>query len=238
MKKIFKITIFVALICAILCIPAFATNAENTDTPADAPEDTSTVVENTDGSVIEGGDTQTAEEVEKFYSGWIDKITDATMWANLLTTLIGMLTVIGFVKSKLGSVGNNVGSLLKGQVSKETIKEIIKEQIESAFNLYAEELTRVKSQLAEQTAKEDKLLSMFAIFMANAKINPYAKAEIMGIITGTKDKITTLEETVAAANEAIAAAIAAEEKVDTPSLDAICTDTPKNSAVTSHIELG
>ena len=214
MKKIFYLVFALALILSIFTVTTFAISPE---TPENLPSDELTGIGGTD----DRSDTVNDVQNEKFYSEWIDKITDSTMWINIGATLAGMISVIAFVKSRLDKIRGNIGALLNGQVSKDTIKHLIDEAVSGAIAEYNASYEDMKANLEAQRESERTIISVLAVFITNAKISAHAKAEIMSMLTGAKTTLGSVEETVAAANAAIEEAKAAEEKVDTPALDAV-----------------
>ena len=215
MKKIFIVMCSVSLIFALCGVFVFAT-AENT------PEDSLNEFDNL--TEIGEGANEESEGAEAFYSGWIDKITDSTMWVNVGTVALACLGIIGTVGSKF----KNISDLISKKADANTVIDAVKGSAADICDSLKDELHKIKDELSATKSNEEALLAILTMFITNAKINPNAKAEIMNYITGMKKLEGSISEIVAKANEAIEAANEAEEKTDTPALDAI-TEGPGSS---------
>lgn len=212
MKKIFTLIMVLTLILAVFTVPALAAD--------ESPEILSTEGEGSAGVELDGEQTENPESAEKFYSAWLDKLTDSTMWVNLATTLAGLVGVIVFVKSKFDGIRGNLGQVLKGQMSAAEVKTIIKDCVGGAIEAYRVEADAMHAaQMKRAEEERTTIISVLAIFITNAKINAHAKSEIMKLLTSAEGAVGTVEEIVKAATEAIEEATLAEEKVETPALD-------------------
>lgn len=230
MKKIIFVLISVLLICSLTVLVCSAEEQNVTE----VENSSATGVKEAD-KATDGVEEESAAESEKFYSEWIDKITDSTLWVNILTVLSGVIATIAFVRSKFGTLISGVGTLAKGQISKSDLKEIVSGELTDVTATYEAELKRMGALLEQARANEDKIYVMLAVFISNAKINPCARAEILKILSGVKEGEGSIEDAVAAANEAIGEAEAAEAQLSTPALDAI---TQNISSDNGYMELG
>ena len=221
MKKIFLVICLTSLIFALCGTFVFATTENLTEPETSEIESDSVVVEQP---------ANEEESAEAFYSGWIDKITDSTMWVNMGTVAIACLGIIGTVGSKF----KNIADLISKKADANTVIDTVKHSVGDICDSFRTELTAVKDELSATKENEEKLFAILTIFITNAKINSTAKAEIMNYVTGIKKMNGSIEEIVTKANEAIEAAKEAEEKTDTPALDAISTEL----AAPAYMELG
>ena len=236
MKKIFIVLLAVCLSVSFFALPAFA---------ADSVE---IVEENVENGVIDDGGEVIAPPIEEsptdedfepseedtneaFYSAWIDKITDSTMWINLSTNVLAALATIIFVMSTLGKIKGGLNDLLHGKVTADQMKLIAKEAFEEAIKELREATERVCKREEELAEAVNILMSALAVFMLNTKINSCAKAEIMNMLNGIHKLGANVAETVQAANAAIEKARESEEKISTPALDAVCEAAEKASVM-------
>jgi hypothetical protein len=204
MKKILFVIFCMSLIFALCGVFTFATT-ENTPPPSS--------VENTGAEDNLSSVPEESESIETV----IDKLTDSTLWINIGTVALACLGIIGTVASKFKVISDLISKKADNNTIVDTLK-VSAEDIRKAFN---DELEKVREEVKKAKEEEDKIFTILTLFITNAKINPAAKAEIMNYITGIKSLCGDPEEIVKKANEAIAEAIKAEEKPQTPALDAI-----------------
>lgn len=244
MKKIF--TVLIALILTLtLGVTALATDTdiesapevtESTDisdeigTEAEISPDTSI---SADEGAIPLPDSENAEleadsdSPEAFYTEWIDKITDSTMWVNIGTSLLSLLGILAFVKSKFGSLFELIGGKADGGEVKSALTSSAKE-IKEAF---ASEFASVNKKLDAYEDNEKKLWAILTIFMTHARISSAAKSEIMELLAGIKDMSGSVTEIVEKARRAIeeAEAEAAVAVPAHPALDAVLAKSTQSS---------
>lgn len=221
MKKLFFGICLMSLIFALCGISTFATTENPAEPETNEIGNVSLVVETPE---------REDEHAESIYSGWIEKITDSTMWINVGTVAIACLGIIGTVGSKF----KNIADLISKKADANTVIDTVKHSVGDICDSFKTELTSVKDELSVTKENEEKLFAILTIFITNAKINSTAKAEIMNYVTGIKKMNGSIEEIVTKANEAIEAAKEAEEKAETPALDAITAET----ATPAYMELG
>ena len=219
MKKIFFILFLTSLIFALCGVLTFAT-AEN-------PNETETEKLGT-ARVLVVDDSEEATDAETVYDGWIEKITNSTLWVNIGTVAVACLGIIGTVIGKF----KNIAELISKKADANTVVDTVKNSVGDICDTFKLELASVKEELSQTKANEDKLFAILTIFITNAKINPIAKAEIMNYVTGIKKMEGTIEDIVAKANNAIEEAKKAEEKRETPALTSLLAEN------TSYMELG
>ena len=219
MKKLFFVLCSVSLIFALCSTFVFATS-----------ENTPDVVTGEIDNLTEVGESETADTdtAETFYSGWIDKITDSTLWINIGTVALACIAIIGTVASKFKSILD----LISKKADSNTVINTVKDSVEEIRASFKEELRNIKEEISVTESNEETLLAILTIFITNAKINANAKAEIMNYITGIKRLEGSVEEIVKKANETIATANEAEEKTPTPALDELA------AAQHTYMELG
>lgn len=213
MKKTFFVLTLITLIFALCCVSVYATNEDTTEVSNGAITEENTDTE-ASGEQNPGADA--------FYSGWIDKITDSTLWVNIGAVGVACLGIISTVVSKF----KNIASLISNKADSNTVIDTVKTSVNDICDSFKMEINRIERELAASKNNEEKLVAMLTIFMTNAKINPNAKAEIMSYLTGIKKLDGNIEEIVAAANANIEASKKAEEKSETPALDLITAEAP------------
>lgn len=238
MKKIL-FTIFTLIIALSFSTVVCFANGENTATEGaeDTGAELSADIDETATDTVDS-----SESAEKFYSAWLDKLTDSTLWVNLGITLSGILGVMVFIRSKFGSLTGLVttlGGLVKAGATKDELEELVGGAIDGAKEAYKAESEAMKKKFEEQIEVNNKLLSIITIFVTNAKINPHAKTEMLNLLTSVTPVGESVEKTVEAANKAISEAEALEESVPTPALDEITAQAEKsNEAAIPAMKLG
>lgn len=258
MKKIFLVLITLTL-AASLTVTAFAADtAENTDntsigepitdtdvaTDADSSEKAEilpdTDITEDEGTIppldVENADTEAENTApEAFYDGWIDKITDSTMWVNVGTSLLAALGTIAFVISKFGALTE----LLKGKADGTTILGAIKDSAKETNDKFSKNLESLNKKLDSYEDNEKKLWAILTIFMTHAKISSAAKGEIMELLTGIKDMSGSIAEIVEKASCAIekAEAETAAAAPAHPALEAIIAKSAESTGNGDYMEL-
>lgn len=211
MKKIIFVLLSLSLIFSLCCVSVFAT-AETTPEAENEQIDHPT-------TVTEDAERETDNEID--VDTVIDKLTDSTLWISIGAVAAACLGIIGTVSSKF----KNIIALIARKADSNTVIDSVKDSVSVMSKAFADELDKVKKQLNEAKETEDKLYTILVLFITNAKINPTAKAEIMKLITGTKNFGENPDSVIESVNKAIEAAVAAEEKIVTPALDAIASPT-------------
>ena len=214
MKRIFTVIALVVLIFSLCCVSVYATERDTPSTDTELGEVAEEIGEPVDGEV------PAEEEAEAFYSEWIDKITDSTMWINIGSVAVACLGVLGTVLNKF----KTITGLISKKADTGTVIDTVKSSVSEICGELNKELDEVKEKLSESQDNEERLLAILTIFITNAKINANAKAEIMSYLTGTKKMAGSVIEIVERANAAIAEAQAVEERPETPALDAIVSE--------------
>jgi hypothetical protein len=221
MKKIFYIILLMTLIFSLCCIQSFATaeNPQNEETPE---------IESDNALLEDMDESSESEEADEFYSAWIDKITDSTLWINIGTIAIACLGVVGTVASKF----KDIASLISKKADASDVAGALKYASSDICDSFKNELSDIKSQLQRSKDNEEMLLTILTLFVTNAKINNTAKAEIMKYLSGIEKISGSVEDIVSKANDVIAKAEASETAIETPALDAIVSES------SDYMELG
>lgn len=234
MKKITLLLTAVMLAFSLFMIPVYA-SATDTAAPPEISQDNTeengeavTLPPESESSTETEKTPSEEEENKAFYSEWIDKITDSTMWINLATNVLSALAIIIAVLSSIGKVKGGLKDLLHGKVTAEQMKKIATEAVADAVKELREATERATAKSEELEKAVNLFLSVTAVFVLNTKINTCAKNEIINMINGLHESGATVAATVEAATAAIEEARAAEDKPVTPALDAVCAAAEKD----------
>ena len=210
MKKILA-RFLVLMLCAMLGVGVFATDP--TTVP---PPDSSVEIAVTDGSTFEV---------------FLEGLTSSTLWTTVGTVLAAVIGMLAMFKKHFG----NISTLISGKADAKEINNALKEATEELSKEFCNRISELEAKLTDADNDEKKLMAMFAIFVANANINPNAKAEIMNYLTGIKDISGKVIDAVETANKIIADANAAEVKASTPALDLIVAEDTEGDTETPMV---
>lgn len=199
MKKSFKISLIICLVLSmVISLGIMIYAAENSET---VPQQTEDIEQDADDSRIDQA---------------IEAISSSSFWVALITFIISLISTVILIVKKfkqvIGIISQIAPHSLTSAESSRNTKEI-KEAVMSGFSDVSEQLRQ---------SKEDYklLLAIFTVFIENTKMNANAKAEILGMIHKIKPLSDNVPEAIDEALEHIRAANAAEEKINTPALDA------------------
>ena len=210
MKKILA-RFLVLMLCAMLGVGVFATDP--TTVP---PPDSSVEIAVTDGSTFEV---------------FLEGLTSSTLWTTVGTVLAAVIGMLAMFKKHFG----NISTLISGKADAKEINNALKGATEELSKEFCNRISELEAKLTDADNDEKKLMAMFAIFVANANINPNAKAEIMNYLTGIKDISGKVIDAVETANKIIADANAAEVKASTPALDLIVAEDTEGDTETPMV---
>lgn len=157
------------------------------------------------------------EEEEK---GIIDTLMNSTVWASIGSYVAMALSVIIVIYKKFGGVSD----LIKSKADNATVLSGVKSVVNDAFSEVQKQLAETKNKLAATEENEKKLATILSLYIMNAKINSNAKAEIMQYVNGIKDINGSISEICDTVAKAIEEADKAEEKIETPALDAVVSE--------------
>ncbi len=207
MKKIIFVILSLTLIFSLCCVSAFAVSENPSEVETEQIDHAMPVV----------GDDEANENTD--VDNLIDKLTNSTLWISIGTVAAACLGIIGTVAAKF----KNIVALISRKADTKTLMDALKDSNSTISKSFNDELTKVQNQLAEAKSTEDKLYTLLVLFITNVKMNPIAKAEIMKLISGAKNFSDDPDGIIEAVNKAIEEAEEAEEKIETPALDAITT---------------
>lgn len=231
MKKICKL-LAVLSACMLLLLPISAYAEEAKDTTADIATDaidttdvldtddlkTPSVPDDTDNTANSTAKEDTAaDEAVTAWDKILDKLTSATLWISIGSYGVSAFALYELVKKKF----SGLVSLIKDKTEVKTIVATAKADILEMRSAIDEKVSVISDRIEAEQETIDKMLVIFSVFMANAKINEHAKAEILLMLTGVKAYTGNVAEIVDKVQEAVKAAEAAEEKIATPVLDEI-----------------
>ena len=83
----------------------------------------------------------------------------------------------------------------------------------------------VKEKLEKSETRNEQLMQILSVFIINCSyINPYAKNELIQLISGTKEFGENVAETIKRIEESVELARQSEEKTETPYLDKVTSE--------------
>lgn len=232
MKRIFIAVIALALALVLFTVPAFAeetadtTTTETTDTVTDTP----TTPENT-----------APNEEERFYDQIVEFVSNGANWAKIGGVVLAITAAIGAITANLNKVKvmiDGVNALVKGKATKEETEKIVTENYKELKKSYDEQYAELKKQYDEQAERNTELTAVMTVLTLQLVKSPYARTEIMGLLSGTKAVAGDVKDIVEAVEEEIAKAEAEEEKEPTPALDAIKASVTTASTADGAMNMG
>lgn len=232
MKRIFITVIALALALVLFTVPAFAEEAADTTTT----ETTETVTETP--STPEN--TAPTEE-ERFYDQIVEFVSNGANWAKIGGVVLAIIAAIGAVTANLNKVKtmiDGVTALLKGKATKEETEKIVTENYKELKKSYDEQYAELKKQYDEQAERNTELTAVMTVLALQLVKSPYARTEIMGLLSGAKAVNGNVKDIVEAVEEEIAKAEAEEEKEPTPALDAIKASVTTASTADGAMNMG
>lgn len=233
MKRIFITVIALALALVLFTVPAFAEEAADTTTT----ETTETVTE----TPTEPENSAPSEE-ERFQDQILDFVSNGANWAKIGGVVLAIIAAIGAITTNLNKVKamiDGVTALLKGKATKEETEKIIGDNLAELKKSYSEQYAELKKQYDEQAERNTELTAVMTVLALQLVKSPYARTEIMGLLSGAKAVNGNVKDIVEAVEEEIAKAEAEEEKEPTPALDAIkASITTTESTDTGAINMG
>ncbi len=233
MKRIFITVIALALALVLFTVPAFAEEAADTTTT----ETTETVTDTPTEPEISA-----PSEEERFYDQIVDFVSNGANWAKIGGVVLAIIAAIGAVTANLNKVKamiDGVTALLKGKATKEETEKIVTDNYKVLKKSYDEQYAELKTQYDEQAERNTELTAVMTVLALQLVKSPYARTEIMGLLSGTKAVAGDVKDIVEAVEEEIAKAEAEEEKEPTPALDAIkASVTTTESTDTGAINMG
>jgi hypothetical protein len=233
MKRIFITVIALALALVLFTVPAFAEEAADTTTTetTDTVTDTPTEPENSAPS-----------EEERFQDQILDFVSNGANWAKIGGVVLAIIAAIGAITANLNKVKamiDGVSLLLKGKATKEETEKIIGDNLAALKDTYDKQYAELKAQYDEQAERNTELTAVMTVLALQLVKSPYARTEIMGLLSGAKAVNGNVKDIVEAVEEEIAKAEAEEEKEPTPALDAIkASVTTTESTDTGAINMG
>ena len=232
MKRIFITVIALALALVLFTVPAFAEEAADTTTT----ETTETVTETP--STPEN--TAPTEE-ERFYDQIVEFVSNGANWAKIGGVVLAIIASIGAITANLNKVKamiDGVNALVKGKATKEETEKIVTENYKELKKSYDEQYAELKKQYDEQAERNTELTAVMTVLALQLVKSPYARTEIMGLLSGAKAVNGNVKDIVEAVEEEIAKAEAEEEKEPTPALDAIKASVTTASTADGAMNMG
>lgn len=233
MKKILVSAL--GIICMILiaaCFKVFAEEPTNSgihdvEIP---PVDLGTPESPDNGTQSDDNTNDSIDDDENASDGEITANTEA--WGMIVTVIgvvVSLFTCVGIFVKKFGSVI----ALIKNKADSAQVASALKNASADVIDAVQMKYDQITAQLKQSQDNEKLLITVISIFMANVRINPSAKAEILKYLSGIKDcagdVIDIVEEATAAIEKATAAA--EEEAPETPVLDKIKEEVKQTAMV-------
>lgn len=179
---------------------------------------------------------QAQEDDEKnFADEIIAAVTNAENWGKLGVYFLGIIALIAAIYKKISPLLPFLAHIKDEGATKEDIEKKLNSAKDDILAEVRKYMDDVSGQIRDVKGEEDTTLTIITILANALKINPTAKTEIANYLTGINKPDGTIQEVVAAVGEKIQKALDAEEKIDTPALDAIAAETEEKEA---HITLG
>lgn len=237
MKKIFTAFIALALALVLFTVPAFA--EETADT---APE-TSTEVETPETEAPTTPENTAPSEEENFYGEVVDYFSNGFNWAKIGGVVVAILAAVAAITANLNkvtSILSGISNLVKGKATKEETEKIVGDNLKELKKTYDEQYADLKEKYDDQAERNTELTAVLTVVALQLVKSPYARTEIMGLISGTKKVNGDVKDIVEAVEAEIEKAAAEEEKEPTPALDAIkaSVNTTETAAASGGINMG
>ncbi len=172
------------------------------------------------GVCVFAAETAVTEAEKTNFDNMLEKVTNSTFWTTTGTVLAAVVGMLAMLKKHFGTIT----AMISGKADTRAINEALKTASTEISAEFTNRINELEKKLSEADDDEKKLMAMFTIFVSNANINPNAKAEIMKYLTGIKDISGKVIDVVETANRLITEANKAEEKIPTPTLDAIMSE--------------
>ncbi|MBR3680627.1 MAG: hypothetical protein IKL79_01325 [Clostridia bacterium] len=220
MKKFLTILIALIISASFFVFPVFA--QEPTDAPSESVSDD--VVTDTTESITHPSEITPESEEKAFTKELVDALTNGANWAKfggILAAVLGALAVLYKYTSGIKNVINGVKDLVAGKASKEDTEKLLKSESEKILSATLSALEDTKKKQEELTEKYNEQTAILTLITLQLVKSPYARTEIMNIITSAKAKGKDVAEIVEVIEAEIKAAEEAEEKMPTPALDSI-----------------
>lgn len=220
MKKFLTVIFALVISASLFIFPVFA--EEPTDAPSESVNDdvVTDPVDNTDHAP-----EITPESEEKaFTEELVDALTNGANWAKfggILAAVLGALAVLYKYTSGIKNIINGVKDLVAGKASKEDTEKLLKSESEKILSATLSALEDTKKKQEELTEKYNEQTAILTLITLQLVKSPYARTEIMNIITSAKTHGKDVAEIVEVIEAEIKAAEEAEEKMPTPALDSI-----------------
>ena len=198
MKKIIALALVIFIFMFVFVMGVSATEIDSSATPETEIQET----------------TETSQlDVQETQESMIKTILNTVNWASILAFVASSAGTIIFVIRSMFSIKNLV-------TEKASTKDV-KEEIKSAKDETKELEKKIDKRFDESDNKIDVLYNIIVLFIMNSKLNQNAKNEILKYATKFKDYGAKAEDVVETAQTIIDALNDAEEKEETPALDAI-----------------
>lgn len=223
MKKILACTLAIFFIAMIaVCFQVYAEEPVVT-----TPETSNEGVQSGDNAI---GGIVTYQNGENATSGNIGLDTEAWgMTVTVIGVVLSIFTCIGIFVKKFGAVI----ALIKNKADSAQVASALKNASSDVIDAVQSKYDQITAQLKQSQKNEKLLITVISIFMANVKINPNAKAEILKYLAGIKDCAGEVIDIVEEATEAIEKATEADEAAapETPVIDKIKEEINQTSMI-------
>ena len=262
MKKILSFILALILCASLFTLSAFAEDDTTVTDPVTDPAQGETAPEEAPDTVVDGeepapdvDDTatdaptdipaepeiSTPDEQEKFYDELLDFVTNGANWAKIGGVVLAIVAAVGAIVAKLDKFKGILDALLgfvKGKATKEETEKIVGDGMAELKKEYDEKYSALLEKYNAQAERENEITAVLTVVALQLVKSPYARTEIMGLLSGTKAVAGGVKEIVEAVEEEIEKAEAAEEKTPTPALDSILASTDTEGEGGGNINMG
>lgn len=233
MKRIITVFLALALVLVLFAVPAFASD-EVIDTAPDTEENAPDTVIDGEQSATDGatdivtppteGEISPPSEEERFRDELLDFVSNGANWAKIGGVVLALAAAVGAIIAKLDKFKGILDALLgfvKGKATKEETEKIVGDGMAELKKEYDEKYSALLDKYNEQAVRNNELTAVMTVLALQLVKSPYARTEIMGLLSSTKTVAGGVKDIVEVVEEEIAKAEAEEEKTPTPALDAV-----------------
>ena len=227
MKKIIATILGLMLVVGAFTVPVFAADTETDPVVTEGGTAEGTEVpEVTDTTVPDTTDPEVTVETEEkaFTAELVDALTDGATWVkvgSVLAALLGALVAVSKATSNISNLIGGLKNMVEGKATKEETEKLVKSETDKIISATLTALDDTKKKQDELTAKYNEQTAILTLITLQLVKSPYARTEIMNLITTAKMQGKEAAEIVEVIEAEIKAAEDSEEKVPTPALDSI-----------------
>lgn len=176
--------------------------------------------------------TGEAEQIVEETSNKISQILGISGTVGIGAIIVAVIAFFLSNFKKIQGLVNSMASIFRNIFSKDgNIENVpqafngIKTEIKDLAKGFNDDLDVVKEKLEKSETRNEQLMQILSVFIINCSyINPYAKNELIQLISGTKEFGENVAETIKRIEESVELARQSEEKTETPYLDKVTSE--------------